>query len=181
MPIIREFDFDRRRIRSPYLRQLFDYWEKLRGDRVAPDAAEIDAVDIPPGALRHVVLVDLEQDPLRARYRLVGTHSVEFAGWDYTGKYVDELDMPNTMLQEVMEDFTYALAKKAMYANYEWPLRDNRGIVQVEMIQLPLLENGIVTRCFSGEHVGLEQELYSDEMEPIAQVDPTTAAQDRGK
>lgn len=168
MPIIREFDFDSTRIRSPYLRLLFEYWEGLRGDRVAPDVSEIDVLDIPPAALPYVILVDLEQNPLRARYRLVGTHSTEVTGWDYTGKYVDELDMPNTMTQEIMEDFTYALQKKPMYGNYEWPLRNGRGIVKVEMIQLPLLENGIVTRCFSGEHVGHDADLFFDEMVPIA-------------
>jgi hypothetical protein len=172
MPIQREFDFDRRRMRSPYLRMLFDYWEGLRGDRVAPDASEIDPLQMPPSALPHVILIDLEQNPLRARYRLVGTHSTEAAGWDYTGKYVHELDMPNTMMQEVMEDFAFALAKQAMYANYEWPMRDNRGIVKVELIQLPLLENGIVTRCFSGEHVGLDEILCAEDMMPITKTVP---------
>jgi hypothetical protein len=176
MPIKREFDFDSSRIRSPQLRVLFAYWEALRRGRVAPEAGEIDPLQIPPSALPHVILVDLEQWPLRARYRLVGTHSTEVAGWDYTGKYVDELDMPNTMMQEVMEDFTYAIAKKPMYANYEWPLRDNRGVVMVEMIQLPLLENGIVTRCFSAEHVGLDDQLFSDDMAPITKTLPLAKA-----
>jgi hypothetical protein len=171
MPIVREFDFDRERIRSPYLRALFDYWEGLRHGRVAPEAHEIDPLEIPPKSLPFVILVDLEQNPLRARYRLVGTHSTEIAGWDYTGKYVHEIGMPNTLQEEILEDFVYALAKQPMYANYEWPLRNARGVVQVEMIQLPLLENGIVTRCFCGEHVGLDDELHSDDMEPITKAD----------
>lgn len=171
MPITREFDFDRRRIRSPHLRALFDYWDGLRRDRPAPDAYEIDALDIPRHALPFVILADLERNPLRVRYRLVGTHNTQAAGWDYTGKYVDELGMPNTMMEEVMEDFTFALGGKAMYANYDWPMRGNRGIVKVEMVQLPLLTDGIVTRCFCGEHVGLDDELFSDDMEPIVKAD----------
>ena len=171
MPIIREFDFDRRRIRSPHLRALFDYWEGLRRGRTAPDASEIDALDMPRSALPFVLLIDLERHPLRARYRLVGTHGVQAAGWDYTGRYVDELGMPNTMMEEVMDDFAFALQNKPMYANYEWPMRDNRGIVKVEMIQLPLLTDGVVTRCFCGEHVGLDDELHSEDMEPIVKAD----------
>jgi hypothetical protein len=171
MPIVREFEFDRGRIRSPYLRMLFDYWEGLRAGRVAPEASEIDALDMPRSALPFVILVDLEQNPLRARYRLVGTHSTQVAGWDYTGKYADEIGMPNTLMEEVMEDFTFALAKRPMYANYEWPLRNKTGIVKVEMIQLPLLTDGVVTRCFCGEHVGLDAELISEDMEPIVKAD----------
>ncbi|HWT98040.1 MAG TPA: PAS domain-containing protein [Terriglobales bacterium] len=167
MPIIRQFDFDRATIRSPHLQALYDYWSNLRGDRVAPDVDEVDAMAIPRAALPYVILVDLEQNPLRARYRLVGTHSVQAAGWDYTGKYVDEIDMPNTMAGEIMEDFAFAIAKRPMYANYEWPLRDDRGIVNVELLQLPLLQDGIVTRCFCGEHVGQDLDLFSDDMMPI--------------
>lgn len=167
MPIIRQFDFDRSTIRSPYLRALYDYWNSLRGDRVAPDADDIDALDIPRTALPYVILVDLEQNPLRARYRLVGTHGTQAAGWDYTGKYVDELDMPNTLSEEVMEDFAFALEQRPMYANYEWPLRDDRGIVSVELIQLPLLRDGVVTRCLCGEHVGQDRGLIADDIVPI--------------
>lgn len=167
MPIIRQFDFDREAIRSPYLRLLYDYWIKLRGNRAAPDIHEIDPLDIPRAALPYVVLVDLEHDPFRARYRLVGTHGTQAAGWDYTGRYVDELDMPNTMVEEIHEDFLFAIQLRPMYANYEWPLRDNRGIVNVELIQLPLLQDGVVTRCFCGEHVGQDLELFADEMAPL--------------
>jgi len=167
MPIIREVDFDRHRIRSPYLQMLFDYWESLRGDRPAPDASEIDPLDIPRAALPYVILVDLERNPLRARYRLVGTHGVQAAGWDYTGKYVEELDLQSAVMEDVMADFAYALEMKPMYANYDWPLRGNRGLVNVELVQLPLLENGVVTRCFCGEHVAQDLDLFSDDTLPI--------------
>ncbi|TXG98464.1 MAG: PAS domain-containing protein [Nevskiaceae bacterium] len=167
MPIARELEFDRARIRSPYLRMLFDYWEKLRGDRAAPDADEIDPLDIPPAALPYIILVDLDERPLRPRYRLVGTHGVQAAGWDYTGKYADELELSSTVMEDVMTDFAYALEMKPMYANYDWPLRGNRGIVNVELVQLPLLVNGVVTRCFCGEHVGQGLDLFSDDTQPL--------------
>jgi len=176
MPIIREFDFVGHRIRSPYLRLLFDYWEKLRRGRAAPDASDVDALDIPVTALPFVILVDLERDPVRARYRLVGTHSSTVAGWDYTGKYVHEIEMPNTRIDEIMEDFSYALDMKPMYAIYKWPLRDDRGVVDVEMIQLPLLENGVVTRCFCGEHVVLDDDLHFEDMSPIFRIPQSLTA-----
>ena len=100
MTIRRDFTVHRDRLRSPYLRMLFEYWEGLRQGRVAPDIADIDALDMPHAALPHVILVDVEHEPLRLRYRLVGSHGVDAAGWDYTGKYVDELDMPVSKFTE---------------------------------------------------------------------------------
>lgn len=71
------------------------------------------------------------------------------------------------MVEEIHEDFLFAIQLRPMYANYEWPLRDNRGIVNVELIQLPLLQDGVVTRCFCSEHVGQDLELFADEMAPL--------------
>lgn len=167
MAITRDFDIQRHKLRSPFLRLLFDYWNKLREDRAAPDISDVDALYIPAAALPYVILIDVEYEPSRVRYRLVGTHGVEAAGWDYTGKYADELDMPNTMAQEVQENFTYAIQNRPMFANYDWPLRDGRGIVNVELIQLPLLRHNKVTRCFCAEHVGQDQNLFSEDITPI--------------
>ena len=167
MTIRRDFDVDRRKLASPYLRTLFDYWNDLRRGRVAPDVDDLDPLDIPPSALPYIMLIDLTYEPLRPRYRLVGTHGVEAAGWDYTGKYVDELDMPNDMVHEVEVNFLYAARKLPMFAWYDWPLKDSGGVVNVELIQLPLLQDGIVTRCFCAEHVGQDQDLFSDEIVPI--------------
>lgn len=167
MTISRDFDVDPRKLSSPYLRLLFDYWDALRRGRVAPQAEDLDPLDIPPAALPYVILIDLTPDPLRVRYRLVGTHGVEAAGWDYTGRYVDELEMPNDMVREVEVNFTYAVRQLPMFAWYDWPLKGNGGIVRVELIQLPLLQDGIVTRCFCAEHVGQDQDLTGDEIVPI--------------
>ena len=44
----------------------------------------------PPG--RGLWLVDLEENPFRVRYRLVGTEVVRYTGLDFTGRYLDELE-----------------------------------------------------------------------------------------
>jgi hypothetical protein len=39
----------------------------------------------------NLVVVEVEHDPFRIRYRLVGTRVAQFTGFDFTGRYLDEL------------------------------------------------------------------------------------------
>jgi hypothetical protein len=41
--------------------------------------------------LGHLAIVEIERNPFRIRYRLVGTELTELAGRELTGRYVDEL------------------------------------------------------------------------------------------
>ena len=72
-------------------RRMFEYWSGKKGGRPMPSRTDIDPTDI-RDVLSNVILVRLEHNPFRVLYRLVGTRSVENAGMDFSGKYLDELD-----------------------------------------------------------------------------------------
>ena len=76
-------------IRSTLLRSLHAWWLAKRGDDV-PDRADLDPADLKP-LLRNLFIADVEHDPFRIRYRLVGTRAIEATGMDITGRYLDEL------------------------------------------------------------------------------------------
>lgn len=85
-------------LHSPVNRSLRDYWLALSGDAATPPAwRRFDPVEIPK-LLSHLVVVDVGQEPLRFRYRLVGTWITGLAGRDATGLdlnadlYGDRLD-----------------------------------------------------------------------------------------
>lgn len=78
-------------VKSERVRRVYDYWNGLRGARFAPTRAEIDPAEL-RDLLPWVVLVDIEPRPFRVRYRLVGTQVVEVSGFDFTGRYLDELE-----------------------------------------------------------------------------------------
>src|SRR3546814_19599704 len=59
-------------ISSKRLQRLFDYWDRIRGERAMPSRVDIDPTDI-PDLLPDVALFDVEWEPLALRYRLVGT------------------------------------------------------------------------------------------------------------
>ena len=48
------------------------YWESIRGSRAMPRRSEIDPAEI-PGLLPFVMLVDVLENPVDFRFRLVGT------------------------------------------------------------------------------------------------------------
>jgi hypothetical protein len=79
------------KISHPRLRRLYDYWKAKRGDRKMPSRADIDPFDI-TYVLGDIMLVDVIGDaPLRFRIRLHGTNLAERAGYELTGKVLDEL------------------------------------------------------------------------------------------
>lgn len=74
----------------PKLHDLYDYWNRLRGDRSMPARRDIDPTDIP--ALLPNVLVTEIVDPAGIyRFRLAGTGIRDIAGVEVTGKRLDEV------------------------------------------------------------------------------------------
>ena len=79
-------------IDHPKLRQLYDYWDSKRAGRAMPARPDIDPLEIRP-LLTNLALIDVEQEPRRYRYRLVGTELVGILGQELTGKYLDEMPL----------------------------------------------------------------------------------------
>lgn len=72
------------------LSDLHSYWQsRCRGEGI-PARADIDPIDI-PALLEHLILVDVLQNPLDFRYRLVGGHIVQHSGRNVQGQTVRSL------------------------------------------------------------------------------------------
>jgi len=79
---------------SPRLRRLYEYWDQKRGSKAMPSRADIDPVDM-AFALGNVILAEvLPETPPRFRIRLHGTTLVQYAGYDLTGKMLDDMPLP---------------------------------------------------------------------------------------
>lgn len=72
------------------LRELYAYWDHVRGDRRMPARADIDPIHI-PGLLAHLMLVETAPTLEAFRYRLFGTALAEGFGHDRTGRRFAEL------------------------------------------------------------------------------------------
>lgn len=71
-------------------RMLYRYWRETHRDGVPQKRTEID-----PAALRDilpfVLLGDIEPEPFRVLFRLIGTGVADFSRQDFSGQYLDEL------------------------------------------------------------------------------------------
>ncbi len=76
---------------STKIAELARYWDAVRGARAMPLWRDIDPARIKP-LLPHLLVSRYEWNPFRVRYALVGTWLAQFAGGDFTGRYLDELD-----------------------------------------------------------------------------------------
>ena len=75
---------------EPSLRRLYEYWlAKCDGNRF-PSRRNIDPLDF-PYALGRIMLVDVLREPQRFRVRLHGSEMVRRAGYDLTGKTLEDL------------------------------------------------------------------------------------------
>jgi len=83
--------FDPATIRSAMVAKLHAYWLERRGDRPMPRRADIDPAAM-KSLLPNLFLTEFSTNPFRVRYRLIGTEIAEHARFDFTGRYLDELD-----------------------------------------------------------------------------------------
>lgn len=79
---------------SPSLQRLDDYWRSQRAGRDMPLRADIDPIGLKP-ILPKVILARVEAGTHRIHYTVVGTQCVATAGIDFTGHFLDELDLSN--------------------------------------------------------------------------------------
>lgn len=77
---------------DPLLLSVFDYWSRLRSDRVAPARAEVDPIDMPRAVLPNLMLTEVRRTDAGRRYyyRLVGSRITELAGLEATWRFLDE-------------------------------------------------------------------------------------------
>jgi hypothetical protein len=127
-------------IESERLRRLFDYWTSKRARRALPARAALDPVDF-AYALAGVALVDVLRDPLRFRFRLVGTEIVHRDGTDLTGRYVEDHPLPEyrALLRDSYSDVV-AAAAPAVFRRER--LMDGK-LRQYEVLYLPLAADGV--------------------------------------
>lgn len=76
--------------RHALLRDLYGYWLAKKRQRLAPARKDVDPAEI-RHLLPHLFMVDVEKQPRRFRFRLVGTAIVSSFGLDITGRYLEEI------------------------------------------------------------------------------------------
>lgn len=116
-------------------------WLQLRNDGLLPGRADFDPTTV-PALLPNIWLIDVQVEPLRFRYRLIGT-AVAFAlGHELRGRWLDEYsaDFENSVFAKNLKEVVFDGKPR----HYRGPssIRYARDVAEVECIMLPLASDG---------------------------------------
>ena len=124
-------------VKSRRIRWAYDYWHGKREGEALPLRAKIDPVEM-PRLLPHLMLIEVIDD--RLRYRLAGTQVVANAGFDFKGRFLDELKFANRDFYLACYGDIRATAAPIFGIDH-WVYPDGRSGVS-EFAMLPLSSDG---------------------------------------
>ena len=150
-------DFSPDGIKSAKLRDLYGYWNKLRGDRFAPSRSIVGPSAIPK-LLPYICLVEALRSPQRFRFRLAGTEIVDYYGEEMTGKLLQDLDLNDHSL-EIGRDYHRVVQTNAPTLQTYQFTKNSGQWLNYERILLPLSENGtsVTVLLFGGYPLSFEE------------------------
>ncbi|HTZ79356.1 MAG TPA: PAS domain-containing protein [Stellaceae bacterium] len=127
---------------DPRLRHLHDYWRSVHPPGGGlPGRQHIDPCDLVP-LLRWIWMMDVRRDPLRFRYRLVGTEQVNVMGRDFTGRWLDEAHEQFLSSVSHAQYVTSVERGEIGYLKGSPPYHVTKDFLQVERLLVPLAANG---------------------------------------
>jgi hypothetical protein len=130
-------------ITSPRIHRLYSYWEsrcRARGVSM-PRRGDVDPDQV-RDLLPNMMIVEVEREPLRFRYRLVGTRVVEYNGLEFTGRYLGEIGWPEE--QDLFDGYVRVIeGRRPIFGSLAWGLTTGR-VGRCEFTRLPLSEDDTV-------------------------------------
>jgi hypothetical protein len=128
-------------VTSVIIKRMADYLTRKRGGRAMASRADIDPTEIRE-FLPYIVLVDIERDPLRVYYRLVGTRIAEFYG-EFTGTWMHDRPISDAYRQIAENIYRTLIETKApVYGVTEMRTRSD-AMVSYEWGYFPLSNDGV--------------------------------------
>ena len=120
------------------LEKIFQYWLKMKGDRLMPSWADLNPADISE-LLPYISLVDVEKDTGRYRMRLVGAETIKAMGFDITGKYLDDFPLIERL---VKKKYNKLVQEKQPYINFDKLKWSRKSFMEYYALGLPMSCNG---------------------------------------
>ena len=124
------------------LLELHEYWRSLApAEGQLPGRQHFDPLHI-PALLPWVWLLDVYRNPLRFKFRLVGTEHARISGRDVTGQWLDEVHRDATKA-ETYPQLIAAAESATMGYRRGPPLFPEQGeFAEMERLLLPMARNG---------------------------------------
>jgi len=155
--------------RSARCGALLKYWNDLRRDRAFPSRDDIE-----PGAIKsvlpHIMMTNIEYDPFRVFYRLVGTEIVRFAKFDFTGCYADALHFQDNEGAEWGQFYrTVVEARRPGIGLSHWTVAGDLHR-WIEFVICPLSSDAkVIDRCIAVEDYEHLNMVELDTLRPVSE------------
>ncbi|HEY7687056.1 MAG TPA: PAS domain-containing protein [Dongiaceae bacterium] len=139
-PYPRSVDLEFMQRCHPRIADFYRYWEGKRGARRMPSRADMVPAEMKiflPG----IVLVAVQYNPMRLKYRLVGTREVEYRGYDPTGKDVAE-HFAGSSQHEVLRNYELVIESRSFVYDEDCLLSADHTFQEAGTLLLPLSDDG---------------------------------------
>ncbi|WP_417319686.1 PAS domain-containing protein [Emcibacter sp.] len=103
-------------------RIFYNHWNEIRGDKHLPSRSDFNPAAIAP-ALPHILMLEVHRDPMRFKFRLSGTETVDVMGVNVMGRWIDEF--PHT--EKVIDRYKWLVETGRPYYNSDklyWAVKD---------------------------------------------------------
>jgi hypothetical protein len=134
---------------SPRVRDLYEYWGKIRGDRLMPRRQDIDPVDIWP-LLPYLHLSEWHHNPDGVFFRIAGTELVATAGQEFRGRWLREITPNPPDLEQVMNLYYRVIATRVPIFGRTDSSTLRLGVEFFEWVLCPLSDDGKTVTHFFG-------------------------------
>lgn len=126
----------------PKLERLYRYWLSINPGNGLPGRQHVDPIAI-PDLLPNIWLLDVQREPFRLRYRLVGTRIVERLGREVTGDWLDEAHPHLAGDPQYFERYrSVVLSRVSSWRRGPPFFRQDEHVAEIENLILPLASNG---------------------------------------
>ncbi|MFC3228378.1 PAS domain-containing protein [Marinibaculum pumilum] len=128
-------------VQSPLLRDLMALWrQRLGPGGELPGRAAFGARELM--AFQGIIsLLTVDHEPLRLRYRLIGTHVTQTLGRDSTGRMLDEV-YPADLIPMILETYTQCIRSRAPVSTTGQLKHVIKDYLPFESVDLPLASDG---------------------------------------
>lgn len=138
-PLWRKFD-PALSLEAPELRRLLNLWEERRGARSLPGRPDFSADELMSFGGR-IMLIDVEHEPRRYKFRLIGTFIVDMLSRDVTGRYLEEVYPPD-YYEQIIQSLEYCIEKRRPMRAQSKMSHAEKDHIIAEVIDLPLSSDG---------------------------------------
>ena len=90
----------------PGLRETYEYWLRIKGDRELPVWADFDWMHLPSDVIPWCAVVDVKTDPLDFVYRFWGTARATLQNAEYTGTSIRDVK-PKTVADKIWREYSH--------------------------------------------------------------------------